>query len=51
MINQMIVDILVRRIRSGGVNPKTGVPMVAKDILHEGYRVAFEQELKKGDTR
>lgn len=45
MINMIIVSILVNRIRSGGLNPKTGEPLKPEDIKMPTYRKAVEDEL------
>lgn len=45
MIDQLIVDILVRRIKEGGLNPKTGEAMKLEDIISEPYRVAVAKVL------
>ncbi|GMQ61212.1 hypothetical protein [Vallitalea maricola] len=42
MINQIIVDILVRRINEGWIYPKTGLPLTTNDILKEEYKTAVE---------
>ncbi|WP_342558770.1 hypothetical protein [Metasolibacillus sp. FSL K6-0083] len=42
MINQMIVEIVVKRILSGGLNPKTGKVYVLNDITNSDYRLAVE---------
>lgn len=44
MINPIILDILVRRILNGGLNPKTGQPMTVADI-NEPYKTAVENEI------
>jgi hypothetical protein len=44
MINPIILDILVRRILEGGINPKTNQPMKLEDI-NEPYRTAVENEI------
>ncbi|MCU6709364.1 hypothetical protein M6D81_11660 [Paenibacillus sp. J5C_2022] len=49
MINQLIVDILVNRIRSGGVNPVTGVPMTIDDIKIPEYKTAVSEALGGGN--
>lgn len=40
MINQYVIDILVKRIRDGGVNPVTGQPMTVDDIKIQEYKDA-----------
>lgn len=40
MLNQMIVDILVRKIRNSEINSKTCQPMVLEDIKVQGYKDA-----------
>ena len=45
MLNQTLVNILVNRIRSGGVNPSTGEVMKLEDIKVEVYRVAVQEQL------
>lgn len=45
MVNQTIVDILVRRIQSGGINPVTSQPMKLEDIKIQEYRDAVAQVL------
>lgn len=45
MLNEMVVDILVRRIKSGGINPKTGNAMVLGDILIQEYRDEVQARL------
>lgn len=47
MINQAIVDILVSRIRNGGINPVTGQPMQLEDIKIQEYRDAVETILNE----
>jgi len=44
MINPLIVDILVRRILDGGINPKTGDPMRLTDVA-TAYQESVENEL------
>ena len=48
MFDQLIVDILVRRIKEGGLNPKTGEPMKLEDIISEPYRVAVAEVISGG---
>ena len=45
MLNQIIIDILVSRIKESGVNPKTGEIMLLSDIKIQEYRDAVEQIL------
>lgn len=45
MINQMLVNILVKRIQSRWINPKTNKPLVIDDILIEEYKISVLQEL------
>lgn len=42
MVNQAIVDILVKRISSRGINPVTGQPIKLEDIKIQEYRDAVE---------
>lgn len=44
MINAVVLDILIRRILNGGLNPKTGQPMQIAD-LNEPYKTAVENEI------
>lgn len=43
MVNQIVVDILVKRIDEGWVNPKTGLPLLTQDIKKEEYKVVVEE--------
>lgn len=43
----IIVSILVNRIKSGGLNPKTGKPLKTEDIKMPTYRKAVEDKLIK----
>ncbi len=45
MLNEIIVDILVRRIMSGGINPKTGNAMVLADIIIQEYKDEVQARL------
>lgn len=47
MVNPIIVDILVKRILEGGINPATNQPMKLEDIKIEEYKVAVENEILK----
>lgn len=42
MVKDYIVSILVNRITSKWVYPKTGKPLTSNDILKEEYRTAVE---------
>lgn len=45
MLNEMIVGILVNRIKNGGINPKTGEPMILGDILIQEYKDEVQARL------
>lgn len=45
MLNQYIVDILVRRIKNGEINPVTGLPMAVEDIKLVEYKDEVERIL------
>jgi hypothetical protein len=47
MLSQLIIDILVNRITTGGINPATGLPMKIEDIKDVAYRDAVQAELDK----
>ena len=47
MINQTLVDILVRRIRESGINPATGEVMKLEDIKIEEYQLEVERILSE----
>jgi isopentenyl diphosphate isomerase/L-lactate dehydrogenase-like FMN-dependent dehydrogenase len=47
MVNQLIVDILVKRIEEGWINSKTRLPLILADILREDYREAVKIHLNK----
>jgi hypothetical protein len=47
MLSQMIINILVDRIRNGGMNPATGEVMVIDDIKDPTYKEAVQTELDK----
>ncbi|MGN7478933.1 hypothetical protein ACTHOQ_13880 [Solibacillus silvestris] len=42
MVNPVVVRIAAERIKSGGLNPKTGIVYVLDDITNEAYRAAVE---------
>lgn len=42
MVNQVVIRIVVERILSGGLNPKTGQVYVLDDIKNEDYRTAVK---------
>ena len=44
-MSNIIIEILVRRIRNRWVNPKTGAALVVGDILREDYRDAVTERL------
>ena len=45
MLNQYIVDILVRRIKNGEINPVTELPMKIDDIKIAEYKTEVEKIL------
>ena len=45
MLNQYIVDILVRRIKNGEINPVTRLPMTIEDIKLVEYKNEVERIL------
>lgn len=45
MVNSIIVDILVKRIKNGGINPKTSLPMVLEDIKIQEYKDTVQEQL------
>lgn len=45
IIKQYLVDILVKKIRTQEINPKTGEPFKVDDILIAEYRTAVENAL------
>ena len=45
MLNQYIVDILVRRIKNGEINPITGLVMTLEDIKLIEYKNEVERIL------
>lgn len=45
MVNQTIVDILVRRIKEEWIYPKTELSLTTGDILKEEYKTAVETKL------
>lgn len=45
MVNQIIVDILVKRIQQGWINPKTNLPLAVGDILISDYQTAVQDVL------
>ena len=45
MLNQYIVDILVRRIKNGEINPVTRLPMTVEDIKLIEYKNEVERIL------
>lgn len=45
MLNELVVDILVNRIKNSGTNPKTNEPMVLKDILIQEYKDEVQARL------
>ena len=45
MLNQYIVEILVRRIKNGEINPITGLPMTVEDIKLIEYKTEVERIL------
>lgn len=45
MLNQYIIDILVRRIKNGEINPVTELPMEIKDIKLSEYKTEVERIL------
>lgn len=45
MINQVIVEIIVRRILNSGINPVTGQPFQLDDIKIPEYKTAVENEI------
>lgn len=47
MVKQYLVDILVKKIKTQEINPKTGQPFKTEDILVAEYKVAVENELLK----
>lgn len=46
MLNQQIIDILVNRIKYGGINPVTNEPMKLEDIKISAYKDTVEQILR-----
>lgn len=44
-MSQLIVDILVNRIVTGGINPATGEVMKLEDIKDPAYRDAVEARI------
>lgn len=47
MIKQYIVDILIRKIKSGEINPITNQPFKIEDVKLEEYKIVVNEELKK----
>lgn len=45
MVNQYLVDLLVKRIKNNVINPLTGEPFKLEDIKIQEYKTAVEQEL------
>ena len=45
IIKQYLVDILVKKIRTQEINPKTGEPFKTEDILIPEYKTAVENAL------
>lgn len=45
IIKQYLVDILVKKISTQEINPKTGVAFKTEDILIAEYKVAVENAL------
>ena len=48
MINQTLLNILINRIRNGGINPATSEVMILEDIKIEEYRLEVERILNEG---
>lgn len=48
MPNQIIVEILARRVINQELNPKTGLPLQVADIKIEAYRIAVEDFIVSG---
>lgn len=44
-LNPVVLDILYRRISSGGLNPSTGKPMQVEDIKIEAYKLEVQRLL------
>ena len=44
-MNEIIVDILVNRIKNGGINPVTGLPMLLDDIKLPEYKTEVENRI------
>jgi len=49
VVKQYLVDILVKKIRTQEVNPKTGEPYKTEDILIAEYKVAVENALLESE--
>lgn len=45
IIKQYLVDILVKKISTQEINPKTGKPFCVEDILITEYKIAVENAL------
>jgi len=45
IVKQYLVDILVKKISTQEINPKTGLPFSVDDILIVEYRTAVENAL------
>lgn len=49
VIKQYLVDMLVRKIKTQEINPKTGQPFKTEDILIAEYKVAVENALLESE--
>lgn len=47
IVKQYLVDILVKKISTQEINPKTGVAYKVEDILIAEYKIAVENALLK----
>lgn len=45
IVKQYLVDILVKKISTQEINPKTGEPFKVEDILIPEYKIAVENAL------
>jgi hypothetical protein len=49
VVKQYLVDILVKKIQTQEINPKTGQTFKVEDILIEEYRIAVENALLESE--
>lgn len=45
-MDEFLIQLLVRKILSGDINPRTGLPYSVNDIIKVGYRAEVAQRLE-----